>query len=129
MGLRSERRFISKNDVRSGIMLEFSYSKKTGESKSYSIIVIDILRSNDTEYLHGLLLDNLSDFDIVKLSTEIGNRFNFDPDARSVPLTSLDSDEAYARYKTSLFKNDRRYRTFIVNNMSNLKQILIGELS
>jgi hypothetical protein len=129
MSLKSERRILAKDKIQSGIMVEFSYTGKQSKSDNYSIIVIDVVTSNGVEYLHGLLLENLSDFDIVRLSTEIGKSFNFDPDERKMPLTSLNSDEAYDRYKASIFKNDRRYRTFIMNNISNLQQILIGELS
>jgi hypothetical protein len=129
MSLKSERRILSKDKIQSGIMVEFSYTGKQSKSDKYSIIVIDVVTSNGVEYLHGLVLENLSDLDIVRLSTEIGKSFNFDPDERKMPLTSLNSDEAYDRYKTSIFKNDRRYRTFIMNNILNLQQILIGELS
>ncbi len=129
MSLQSERRFLSKTNLTSGTMVEFSYIAKDSTTKTYSVLVIDVINTNDIQYLHGLLLDNLSDFDIIKLSTQVGNQFNFNPDERDVPLTSLNSDEAYSRYKTSIFKNDRRYRTFILDNVSNLTQILIGEIT
>jgi hypothetical protein len=40
----------------------------------------------------------------------------------------LQSDEAYARYRTSSIKKDRLYRTFLVDSITNVRQILIGEL-
>jgi hypothetical protein len=132
MGLRSERRFISKYEVTTGMLLEFSYIKaKDKKTANYMILVIDpekLHDSTDNAHLHGILIDNLSDLEIVRISTEIGQEFNYNPDERRVPITMLQSDEAYVRYTASFIKNDRRYRTFLVDNMANVRQILIGEL-
>lgn len=129
MALRSERRFIQKNAINSGMMLEFSYTSLDNTVKNYSILAIDIMSKNNKEYLHGLLMDGLTDFDLVRLSTQIGKTFNFDPDNRSGPLTTLNTNDAYNSYKGSFVKNDRRYRTFLLSNISKLQQILIGELT
>jgi hypothetical protein len=132
MALRSERRFISKNNIKSGMLVEFSYKKiKDGNTGSYMVLVIDPAKKNESstnDQLHGLLVDDLSDMDLVRISTEFGQVFNYSGDNRSNPITNLQSDEAYARYTTSTIKNDRRYRTFVVDNISSLRQILIGEL-
>lgn len=129
MSLRSERRFIQKNSINSGMMLEFSYTSLDDVVKNYSILAIDIISKNNKEYLHGLLMDGLADFDLVRLSTQIGKQFNFDPDNRSDPITKLNSVESYELYKSSNIKNDRRYRTFLMSNITKLQQILIGELT
>jgi hypothetical protein len=132
MALRSERKFIAKGSIKSGMLVEFSYTKiKDGSVGSYMVLVIDPAKKNESttnDQLHGLLVDDLSDMDLVRMSTEFGQVFNYNPDNRSNPITNLQSDDAYARYTTSTMKNDRRYRTFLLQNISSLRQILIGEL-
>lgn len=128
MSLRSERRFISISNVKSGMLVEFNYKKHDLTSKSYTVIVID---PDKDSYFHAFLLDDLSDLDIVRIATEFGKEFNYNtdsPSARKEPITNLQTDGAYDRYKRSLFRNDRRYRTFIRSNISQLRQILLGEL-
>jgi hypothetical protein len=132
MALRSERRFISKYDITTGMLLEFSYIKdKDKKPANYMVLVIDpekLHDSTDNAHLHGILIKDLSDLEIVRISTEIGQEFNYNPDERRVPITMLQSDEAYARYRTSSIKKDRLYRTFLVDSITNVRQILIGEL-
>ena len=140
MGFRDDGRFISKYEVTTGMIIDFSYtsaSRKEKKTARYKVLVIDPAKfhnSTDNAQLHGLLIDDkLSDFDIVRISTEIGKEFNYNANPetdedRRVPITMLQSNEAYSRYTTSFIKNDRRYRTFLVDNMSSVRQILIGEL-
>jgi len=132
MALRSERKFISKGNIQSGMLVEFSYKKiKDGNTGKYTVLVIDPNKKNESttkDQLHGLLVDDLSDMDLVRISTEFGQTFNYNADDRSNPITNLQSGEAYSRYTASTMKNDRRYRTFVVDNISSLQQILIGEL-
>jgi hypothetical protein len=93
------------------------------------VIIIDpAKKAGDDAYLHGLVIDNLSDMELVRLSTEIGKEFNYDPSERKAPITYLQSDAAYERYKASGIVNERLYRTFLLSNVSNPRQILIGEL-
>lgn len=125
MSLLSERRFIDIGNLSSGMLVEFSYTKISDDStKSYIAIVID---PNKDNYLHALLIDDLSDFELVNLVVRLGDSFTFDPDKRADPLTNLKTDEAYNKYLG--IKNQRRYRTFLVNKISSLRQILIGELT
>lgn len=124
MALKSQRRFISKNNVTSGMLLEFSYTKVSDNTtKNYITLVID---PNKDNRMHALLVDDLSDMELVGMITKLGN-FTYDPNNPSNPLTDLKSDAAYNKYLG--IKNDRRYRTFLVNNISSLRQILIGELT
>lgn len=125
MALKSERRFISLSNLSSGMMIEFRYTKADSTAKSYTAIVID---PNKDSYLHALLLDNLSDSEIIQVATDLGREFNYDPDVRNAPITNLQSEEVYNRYKASQFKSERRYRTFLLSNISSLRQILIGEM-
>jgi hypothetical protein len=129
MPLRSERRFISYGKVTSGMLLEFSYKGKNSTQKTYTVLVIDPSRQNThaTEYqLHALLIDDLSDFDLLGLITKVGN-LSLDPANRAAPLTDLKSNDAYTIYTNSI-ASQRRYRTFTVDKLSAVRQILIGEL-
>lgn len=148
MALRSSRRFIAQTNIKSGMMVEFTYTKLDSTTSSYTILIID---PNKNGYVHGLLIDDLSDQDLIRLVEvgedtvknklgkiksipariipaenieEIGSLKN----ERTAPLTNLQSDAAYQRFKSSEFSEDRRYRTFLIGKMSGVRQILIGEM-
>jgi hypothetical protein len=127
MALRSERRYISKGDIKSGMMLDITYQKKSGETKPYTILVVDPTKQNQyttTSQLHGILINDLTDAELIKLVVTIGN-LQYQEDRRS-PLTNLQSDEVYDKYK-SLYGSQDRYRTFILENIKTARQILLGE--
>jgi hypothetical protein len=124
MALRSERRFISQVALASGMLVEFTYRKmRDSTTKTYMGLVID---PNKNNYLHALLVDDLSDADLIRLVTTLGN-LTFDPSNRAQPLTDLKNDAAYKKY--SSIKDQRRYRTFLLSNISSLRQILIGAVT
>ena len=128
MSLRSEARFIGLSAVQSGMMVTFAYKKSEDEVKTYTAIVVDPAKPHKTanvSHFHALLIDDLTDFEIIKLAAKLGNGISFNPDDRNAPLTDLASDESYAKY-FSEFKLDRRYRTFLPDNILKLRQILIG---
>jgi hypothetical protein len=243
MPLRSERRFISKSNIQSGMLLEFSYTKKSdGFTKSYMVLVIDPAKKNEntkTTQLHGVLINDLSDDELIELVDTLGQRatdakvklytdpsyfgsvikdkvfdslpiinisasqlVGFEPDdkiqqpeskanvanivaglkrgdklppilvrkyengyqvldghhrfwaykllkvtsipsrivpnedieevdnlrdERAKPLVNLQSDETYDKYVESI-KSDRRYRTFVIDNIDNPRQILLGKI-
>lgn len=124
MALRSDRRFIAKNKLISGMLVEFNYTKLDGTTKRYEAIIVD---PNKDNYLHGLLIEDLSDFELFTLITTLGDSLKFDQDNRTAPITNLQTDDAYKKYLG--IKSQRRYRTFLVDKISSLQQILIGELS
>lgn len=124
MPLRSERRFIAKDKIQSGMMLEFSYKKiKDDSNDTYMVLVID---PDKDSYLHALKIDDLSDTELIGLITKLGS-FTYDPDNRKNPITNLQNDEAYNKYTG--IKSDRRYRTFLKNNIVNPRQILLGNVT
>jgi hypothetical protein len=129
MSLRSERRFISKQTIKSGMLVEFDYIPDGSASKgNYQVLIIDPSKyNNGKQYLHGILTADLSDFDVISLITKLGN-LKLDPDERDMPLSELANDLAYANYKQYI-KKERRYRTFLIDNIKTIKQILIGELT
>lgn len=129
MGLRAEGLFISPNDLVSGMMIDFFYTKRDSTVERYTAIVIDpAKKAGDNLYLHALLIDGMSDMEMVRLATEVGQVFNYDPDNRDAPITYLQSNEAYIRYKASPLLNQRIYRTFLLENITSPRQLLIGEL-
>ena len=255
MALRSERRFIGKKNIQSGMLLEFSYTKKSdGSTKSYMVLVIDPSKKNEnsnTIQLHGIIINDLSDDELINLVSTLGGAplsqvgqrasnakiklytdpsyfgaeiiddtgfgslpivnipanqlVGFEPDVkmsqpkskanvekivvglkagdklppilvrkykngyqvldghhrfwaykllninsipscivpaedieevgkqdnskdRRAPLANLQTDETYAKYMGSI-KNDRRYRTFVIDNINNPRQILLGEIN
>ena len=126
MGLRSSRRFISKYNIKTGMMVEFTYTKLDSTTSSYTVLVIDPEKNG---HMHGLLIGDLSDQDLIRLSSEVGGTFEHDLADRKAPITDLQSEAAYERFKSSGFSDVRRYRTFIVEKISSIRQILIGEIS
>ena len=137
MAFRSERRFISKSDIRTGMMVWLQYqSKETGETKDYKALVIDPSRPDEHTgniQLHGILLDEMHDLSVINLIIRMG-KFYFDPDNRRDPLTELTNDEAYQKFREHYagtlkdpFKSGKTiYRTFLVDNIRKAAQILIG---
>lgn len=124
MPLRSERRFISKSKISSGMLVEFSYQKiKDKTRQSYVAIVID---PNKDDYLHALLINDLSDKELLDMITKLGE-ISYNPQQRDKPLIDLQNDDAYDKYLG--IKNQRRYRTFLIENISSLRQILIGKIT
>lgn len=106
------------------MLVEFTYKKVSdGSTKKYIVLVID---PDKDKYLHALLIEDLSDNELVTMIKQLGE-FSYDADEKNKPLTDLQSNEAYNKYLG--IKDQRRYRTFLVDNISNLRQILVGELS
>jgi len=85
MPLRSERRFISLSNVKSGMMIQFSYQKKSGGAGSYTVLVIDPNRKSEraTEpQLHGFVIEELTDAQLIEFFASFGTSINMDYDDR-----------------------------------------------
>lgn len=131
MGLRSERRFINIRNIKPGMMIQFSYTKLSGENAQYVVLVIDPDRKGTfaTEsQLHGYLIkDTMTDEEILKFFSSIKKNISLDYEDRRKSLVSdLDSDEAYKQFLSSPYAKDRMYRTFNISKMSAVRQILLG---
>jgi len=127
MALRSERRFISKTNIKSGMLLSITYKKNSGEVKDYMLITIDPDKENKftkNNQLHGLLVDDLSDEELIKMIVTIGN-LSYDPTDVRAPLTDIQNDEAYEKFKAN-YDTKKRYRTFTLDNIRSVRQILVG---
>lgn len=132
MPLRSERRYISLNNVQSGMMIQFNYKKKSGERGQYIVLVVDPNRTNEraTEpQLHGFVIKELSDKELV----DFFNSFETDvkltsEDKREPVIKELNTDEAYSKFKSSKYIEDRSYRTFNLSSISQVRQILVGSV-
>jgi len=69
MAFRSERRFINLDKVESGMMLQFNYTKLSGESSQYTVLVIDPNRKNQRAsepQLHGFIIEDFSDEELLQ---------------------------------------------------------------
>jgi hypothetical protein len=110
------------------MMLDITYQKKSGETKTYTILTIDPVKENqytNTAQLHGILTGDLSDDELVNMIVSLGN-LDYNPDDKKVPVANLQSEDAYNNYK-ALYGGQDRYRTFITENISSVTQILIEE--
>lgn len=132
MALRSERRFISIRDVSPGMMIEFNYSKKDGGSGQYLVLVVDPSRKNERateEQLHGFVIDNLTDSQLVEFFTSFGKSIKLDySNRRASIIEDLNTDEAYAMFANSKYVKNRSYRTFNLSGISKVRQILLGSV-
>lgn len=132
MPIRSTRRFIGVNNIKSGMMIDFIYKKKSGGSGSYVVLVVDPNRKNDraTEaQLHGFVIDQLSDEELIEFFTSFGKSVNLDyTDKRASIVEDLNTDDAYTKFVSSKYVGNRSYRTFNLSGMSGVRQILLGTI-
>ena len=132
MPLRSERRFISVSNVKSGMMIQFNYAKKSGGSGAYTVLVVDPNRKNEraTEpQLHGFVIDELTDDQLIDFFASFRKSINIDyEDRRASVVEGLNTDEAYATFAGSKYVKNRSYRTFNLSGMSQVRQILLGSV-
>jgi hypothetical protein len=132
MPIRSTRRFIGITDVKPGMMVQFNYSKKGGGSGSYIVLVVDPRRENDhaTEpQLHGFIIGELSDTQLIEFFNSFGKTVSLDSvEQRASVIEGLNTDEAYAKFSTSKYVKNRAYRTFNLSGISQMRQILLGNV-
>lgn len=132
MPLRSERRFIGISSVTSGMMIEFNYSKKSGGSGKYTVLVVDPYKPNvnsSEPKLHGFIINELTDSELIEFFSSFGKSVNIDyTDRRATVVKEINTDEAYNTFKSSKYVKNRSYRTFNLSNMSSIRQILIGSI-
>jgi hypothetical protein len=133
MAFRSERRFINLDKVESGMMLQFNYTKLSGESSQYTVLVIDPNRKNQRAsepQLHGFIIEDFSDEELIQFIVSFRTTTNIgDYENRSKAIVEqLDSNVAYDRFKNSKYADGRPYRTFNRSKIYQLRQILVGEV-
>lgn len=130
MALRSERKSISINEVESGMMIEFSYTKKSGDNNSYIILVIDPSKSNKytgEPQLHGFVIERMSDAELLEFFSSFNKNTTLEySDTQSSVIEGLNTDEAYSTFASSKYVKDRSYRTFNLSSMSQIRQVLLG---
>lgn len=132
MALRSQRRYISASALASGMMIEFSYQKKSGGGGNYVVLVVEPSRPNkysSEPQLHGYVIDQLNDQELIEFISSFEKNIKIDrDDKRASIIEGLNSDEAYQKFLSSKYAQDRSYRTFNIKNMSQIRQILIGSV-
>lgn len=132
MSIRSERKSINLTDVKSGMMVQFDYVKQSGETGQYVVLVVDPNRKNaraTQPQLHGFIIDQLTDEQLLEFFSSFRKNIKIDyEDRRASIIEGLNSEEAYETFKASNYVKDRTYRTFNLNSISNLRQILLGSV-
>lgn len=131
MALRSERRFISMADIKSGMMIDFTYTKQDNTTGKYSVLVIDPFRTTkgaSEPQVHAYEIGDLTDYGIIRLLIDIKVPIIIDPSERGASLGELASDEVYNAFKDSQFYTRDRYKRFSRSKMKMVRQILLGEL-
>jgi hypothetical protein len=125
--LRSSPRYIAQKDIKSGMILDFGYNKLNGESKMYQALVIDPSKSDEHTgnlQLHGLLIDDLDDQKLLEMLKMLGSFFEAPPGWRN-PIADYNSDEVYERIKQRITDSKKRYRTFLVDNITRPQQRIV----
>lgn len=132
MAIRSERRFIGLTNVKPGMMVQFSYTKKSGESGSYVVLVVDPNRKNERALepqLHGFVIEDMTDSELIDFFSSFKKNINIDFSNRSASVVEgLNTDEAYEQFRGSKYVKDRSYRTFNLSGISQMRQILLGSV-
>lgn len=132
MPIRSERRFIGVSSIKPGMMIEFNYTKKSGGSGPYVVLVVDPNRKNERAkepQLHGFVIQNLSDSELIEFFASFNKSMKIDyTDRRASVVEGLNTDEAYTAFASSKYVKDRSYRTFNLSSMSQVRQILLGSV-
>lgn len=130
MPILSERRYISVGDIRSGMMIQFTYNKKSGGTDDYIVLVVDPNKPNKyttEKQLHGFIIEDLSDAQLIEFFSSFNKTVKLDYlDRRASVVEGLNTTEAYNAFKTSKYVKDRSYRTFNLNSMNQVRQILLG---
>lgn len=132
MPIRSVRRFISLSDVESGMMVQFTYNKKSGGSGQYIVLVVDPRRQNEhasEPQLHGFVIDEMSDTQLIEFFSSFDSEMDIDMKGKRAPvIENLNTDEAYRSFASSKYVKDRSYRTFNLSGISQTRQILLGSV-
>ena len=130
MAILSERRFISLKNVRPGMIVQFRYTKLSGEADNYVILVIDPDRTNEHArgpQLHGYDIRDMTDEELFNFLANLRKTIRLDPEFRNQSIVEdIDSDDAYEAYMSSRYKDTRKYRTFNLNAISQLRQVLVS---
>lgn len=132
MAIRSERRYISLGDIQSGMMIQFNYTKQSGDNDQYMVLVVDKDKKNkytNEPQLHGFVIDDLSDSQLVEFFSSFSKTINLDyTDRRASVVEGLNTSEAYNAFKSSKYVKNRSYRTFNLNKMTQIRQVLVGSV-
>lgn len=132
MPLRSERRYMGVGDLKSGMMIQFNYTKKSGDSGDYIVLVVDPSIPNKytgEPQLHGFTIKELSDSELIEFFSSFNTQVKIDYDnRRGSVVEGLNTDDAYSAFANSRYVEDRSYRTFNLSKISQLRQILVGSV-
>lgn len=129
MPLRGQGKYVGIDDVESGMMIDFTYSKKSGGSQRYTVLVVDPRRTNDhasEPQLHGFVINSLSDSQLIEFFSSLGTPKELKTGETVVVVEELNSDEAYKKFVSSKYVSNRSYRTFNISGIRRVRQIFVG---
>jgi hypothetical protein len=109
------------------MILDFRYNKLNGEAKMYQALVIDpskLDKHTGNLQMHGLLIDDLGDQELLEMLKMLGSFFEAPPGWRN-PIADYNSDAVYERIKQRITDIKKRYRTFLVDNITEPRQRIV----
>ena len=113
-------------------MVEFNYTRKTGGSDKYTVLVVDPDRKNDharEPQLHGYVIEEMTDEQLINFFAAFRKTIQFNPDNRAASVVEgLNTADAYDSFLSSPYAKDRPYRTFTRSGISQIRQILLGSV-
>lgn len=122
MALRRQgNRYISYSAMESGMIVRFAY-----EGKQRIVLVIDPFRLNEhanENQLHGIDISNFSNTELLNIAETFGVNLSYEEGKTFT--TGLNTTDAYMKYKSSQFVSTRKYRTYNVSKISQLRQVVI----
>jgi hypothetical protein len=131
MAIRGQRKYINISNVEPGMMIQFNYKKLSGETNEYVVLVIDPNRENEhasQPQLHGYLLRDFSDKELVDFFSSLDTEAKIDPKSKTPVIKDINNDEMYSKFATSKYVSNRPYRTFNLTGISKVRQILVGKV-
>ena len=121
MALRKKAQSISIDKVRSGQVLEISYTSTGGSTDTAMILVVD---PNYKGKLHAIKLTNLNENDMESLIYEMRS-----VSGRTRNISETDKMLMYDTFKNTPYVSARPYRTYIKSNIQSIKRITLGQPS
>lgn len=119
MSLRKKAQTIDKSKIRSGQVLEMSYTDVKDVSKTSMVLVID---PNYNGKMHAIKLINFVEEDLINLIKDIRST----GESRGA-LIEYQPTVLYEKFINSKYTGRRNYRTYNIENISAVKRITVGQ--
>lgn len=130
--LKAGGRFLGKDAMTTGTVIEFVYTKVSGETNKYKVIVIDPARENthtreskEPAKLHAYDITNLDDREFIRFICDLDVPFKINPAEKELSIAELDSIGVYEAFKSSITRLNRPYRTFNRSKIRSVRKIVL----